>query len=68
MHIEGHVALLTGGASGLGAANVRLLAEHGAKVAISARLSLGAQVPFPSRLGRAAEHAALVRHSIENCC
>lgn len=28
--------------------------------------SLGKQVPFPSRLGRPAEYAALVRHIIEN--
>jgi len=31
-----------------------------------ARASLGRQVPFPSRLGRPAEYAALVRHIIEN--
>jgi NAD(P)-dependent dehydrogenase (short-subunit alcohol dehydrogenase family) len=31
-----------------------------------ARVSLGEQVPFPSRLGRPAEFAALVRHIIEN--
>ena len=31
-----------------------------------ARISLGQQVPFPSRLGRPAEYAALVRHVIEN--
>jgi NAD(P)-dependent dehydrogenase (short-subunit alcohol dehydrogenase family) len=31
-----------------------------------ARLSLGQQVPFPSRLGRPAEYAALVRHVVEN--
>jgi NAD(P)-dependent dehydrogenase (short-subunit alcohol dehydrogenase family) len=31
-----------------------------------ARLSLGQQVPFPSRLGRPAEFAALARHIIEN--
>jgi NAD(P)-dependent dehydrogenase (short-subunit alcohol dehydrogenase family) len=30
------------------------------------RESLGAQVPFPSRLGRPAEYAALVRHILEN--
>jgi hypothetical protein len=28
--------------------------------------SLGAAVPFPSRLGQAAEYAALVRHIFEN--
>jgi NAD(P)-dependent dehydrogenase (short-subunit alcohol dehydrogenase family) len=31
-----------------------------------ARISLGQQVPFPSRLGRPAEFAALVRHIVEN--
>jgi NAD(P)-dependent dehydrogenase (short-subunit alcohol dehydrogenase family) len=31
-----------------------------------ARLSLGQQVPFPPRLGRPDEYAALVRHIIEN--
>ena len=30
------------------------------------RASLGAQIPFPSRLGRPEEYAALVRHVIEN--
>jgi NAD(P)-dependent dehydrogenase (short-subunit alcohol dehydrogenase family) len=32
----------------------------------AARVSLGQQVPFPSRLGRPEEYAALVRHIIEN--
>lgn len=32
----------------------------------AARVSLGQQVPFPSRLGRPSEYAALVRHVIEN--
>lgn len=31
-----------------------------------ARISLGQQVPFPSRLGKPEEYAALVRHIIEN--
>lgn len=31
-----------------------------------ARISLGQQVPFPSRLGQASEFAALVQHIIEN--
>jgi len=31
-----------------------------------AQEALGAQVPFPSRLGRPSEFAALVRHMIEN--
>jgi len=30
------------------------------------RASLGNQVPFPSRLGRPPEYAALVRHIFEN--
>ena len=32
----------------------------------AARVSLGQQVPFPSRLGRPAEYGALARHVIEN--
>jgi NAD(P)-dependent dehydrogenase (short-subunit alcohol dehydrogenase family) len=32
----------------------------------AARDSLGKQVPFPSRLGRPAEYAALARHIVEN--
>lgn len=32
----------------------------------AARASLGAQVPFPSRLGQPSEHATLVQHIIEN--
>jgi NAD(P)-dependent dehydrogenase (short-subunit alcohol dehydrogenase family) len=32
----------------------------------AARISLGQQVPFPSRLGRPGEYAALARHIIEN--
>jgi NAD(P)-dependent dehydrogenase (short-subunit alcohol dehydrogenase family) len=32
----------------------------------AARESLGQQVPFPPRLGRPAEYAALVQHIIEN--
>ena len=31
-----------------------------------ARRSLGQQVPFPPRLGRPSEYAALARHIIEN--
>ena len=30
------------------------------------RQALAAQIPFPSRLGRPAEFAALVRHILEN--
>ncbi|MEZ5288013.1 MAG: 3-hydroxyacyl-CoA dehydrogenase [Vicinamibacterales bacterium] len=32
----------------------------------AARVSLGQQVPFPSRLGRPSEYAALARHILEN--
>ena len=32
----------------------------------AARVSLGQQVPFPSRLGRPDEYASLVRHVVEN--
>jgi NAD(P)-dependent dehydrogenase (short-subunit alcohol dehydrogenase family) len=37
-----------------------------AKMPEEVRRSLGAQVPFPSRLGRPEEYAALVRHIVEN--
>src|SRR5437764_6322828 len=37
-----------------------------AKMPEDVRQSLGQQVPFPSRLGRPAEYAALVRHIFEN--
>ncbi|WP_322511072.1 SDR family NAD(P)-dependent oxidoreductase [Chloroflexus sp.] len=37
-----------------------------ASLPAAVRESLGAQVPFPSRLGRPAEYAALVQHIIEN--
>ncbi len=37
-----------------------------ASLPAAARESLGAQVPFPSRLGRPAEYAVLVQHIIEN--
>ena len=30
------------------------------------RASLGAQIPFPSRLGKPEEYAQLVRHIVEN--
>jgi NAD(P)-dependent dehydrogenase (short-subunit alcohol dehydrogenase family) len=32
----------------------------------SLKASLAAQIPFPARLGRADEYAALVRHIVEN--
>jgi NAD(P)-dependent dehydrogenase (short-subunit alcohol dehydrogenase family) len=37
-----------------------------ASLPAAARETLGAQVPFPSRLGRPTEYAALVQHIIEN--
>jgi hypothetical protein len=37
-----------------------------ASLPAAARESLGAQVPFPPRLGRPAEYAALAQHIIEN--
>jgi hypothetical protein len=32
----------------------------------AAQISLGQQVPFPSRLGRPEEYAALTKHIMEN--
>src|SRR5689334_10281199 len=71
-----------GGIVGLTLPAARELARHGVRVvAIApgifatpmlaglpepARQSLGQQVPFPPRLGRPEEFAALVRHSVEN--
>ena len=71
-----------GGVASMTLPVAREMAEHGIRVvAIApglfetpmfaglperARDSLGKQVPFPSRLGRPEEYAALVRHIIEN--
>jgi NAD(P)-dependent dehydrogenase (short-subunit alcohol dehydrogenase family) len=43
MNIDGHAALVTGGASGLGAATARELARQGAKVAVLDRNAEGAK-------------------------
>ena len=71
-----------GGVVGMTLPIARELARHGIRVMTIApgifdtpmlaalpdqvRDSLGAQVPFPSRLGRPEEYAALVRHILEN--
>lgn len=71
-----------GGVVGLTLPVARELAQHQIRVASiapgifdtpmlaglpeAARESLGKQVPFPSRLGRPAEYAALARHIVEN--
>jgi NAD(P)-dependent dehydrogenase (short-subunit alcohol dehydrogenase family) len=71
-----------GGIVGLTLPIARELAAHGIRVVTiapgifdtpllaglpeAARVSLGQQVPFPSRLGRPDEYAALVRHVVEN--
>ena len=71
-----------GGVASMTLPIARELAEHGIRVMTiapglfetpmfaalpeEARESLGKQVPFPSRLGRPEEYAALVRHIIEN--
>ena len=70
------------GVAGMTLPIARELARHGIRVMAIApgifdtpmlaampdqvRDSLGAQVPFPSRLGRPGEYAALVRHIVEN--
>ena len=70
------------GVAGMTLPIARELARHGIRVMAIApgifdtpmlaampdqvRDSLGAQVPFPSRLGRPEEYAALVRHILEN--
>jgi NAD(P)-dependent dehydrogenase (short-subunit alcohol dehydrogenase family) len=71
-----------GGIVGLTLPAARELARHGirvvaiapglfdtpmlARVPEAAKASLGEQVPFPSRLGRPEEYAALVQHIVEN--
>ena len=71
-----------GGVASMTLPIARELAEHGIRVMTiapglfetpmfaalpeEARESLGKQVPFPSRLGRPEQYAALVRHIIEN--
>ncbi len=71
-----------GGIVGMTLPIARELARHGIRVATvapgifetpllgrlpeEARESLGEQVPFPPRLGRPEEYAALVRHIVEN--
>ncbi|MDH3745658.1 MAG: 3-hydroxyacyl-CoA dehydrogenase [Acidobacteriota bacterium] len=71
-----------GGVLGMTLPSARELARHGIRVVTiapglfdtplmaglpeKARISLGQQVPFPSRLGRSEEYAALVQHIVEN--
>ncbi len=71
-----------GGVVGMTLPIARELASHGIRVVTiapglfetpmlaglpeEAKASLGAQVPYPSRLGRPAEYAALVKHIVEN--
>lgn len=71
-----------GGVLGMTLPSARELARHGIRVVTiapglfdtplmaglpeKARISLGQQVPFPSRLGRSDEYAALVQHIVEN--
>lgn len=58
--VEGKVALVTGGGSGLGAADCRRLAEEGAKVAVS-DVNLEAAQKVASEIG---ESAIALRHDV----
>ena len=74
MNIDGHVALVTGGASGLGAATARHLAGQGARVAVldlggeAARTlagdigGLGVQADVADEASVAAALAAVIAH------
>ena len=75
MDLNAGTFIVSGGASGLGAATTRMLSQAGAHVVIAdlketegnaLAESLGKMVPFPPRLGRPDEFAALVRAIIEN--
>ncbi|HEY5349603.1 MAG TPA: SDR family NAD(P)-dependent oxidoreductase, partial [Candidatus Lustribacter sp.] len=54
MNVYGHAAIVTGGASGLGAATVRALAARGARVAVLDRNSEGAEAVAAETGGLAA--------------
>ena len=82
MNIQGQSAIVTGGASGLGAQTARDLAQFGVRVVTIApglfltplmaelplpvQESLAASIPFPKRLGKPEEFAHLAATIVEN--
>ena len=94
MQLQGGSFVVTGGASGLGAATVRMIVDGGGRVVVAdlkeaeggalvrelgraarfvrtdvtdeVRDALGKMVPFPPRMGRPSEFAALVGQIVEN--
>jgi NAD(P)-dependent dehydrogenase (short-subunit alcohol dehydrogenase family) len=70
--VHDKVALVTGGASGIGKASARLLAEHGARVVVSDVDAGGATevardiggMPFTADVGNSAEVSALVARTV----
>ena len=64
MQLDGIAAIVTGGASGLGASTARMLSGRGAQVAVFDVNESAAR--DPNRLGRPEEYAQLVESIIAN--
>jgi 3-oxoacyl-[acyl-carrier protein] reductase len=64
VRLDGKVAIITGGSSGIGAAAARLLASHGAHVVITSQLSEDAMQPVCDGIRAAGGAASLARCDI----